>query len=282
MRKNKIFILCLMFIAAAFCQAQRLDIKPYSLYNQSVSSQVEPVFHYAYLDMPSHMTELVLIFPVSSLSKNFTLANGLEYGFAIDYTFRNQLGFELGLGYFSSMKTSFSASKQAFISANTDWKYRSFVARPLFTYTVTNKKSTFIGKTGPTIHYTSATINASYGSDNEKLSVCRFANQLNLGYLIALEYNYQLSGRFSLAIELGLEQYKYTPGKATVEYGSLIQKKYEIQYVNEIVNELISFQYPSFQYPSFQNSSQSKQLKESVLFNSIYFGIGIKYNLWKK
>jgi len=272
-----------MLIIYPVCKAQRLDIKPYFLYHQTVSKQNEPVFYDDYTDIPYNYYPFLGYLP-SFVNSDFTLASGLEYGFAIDYTFRNNLGFELGLGYFNSLvdkkETRLTPPMPMPVDGvttnfcTTDWNYHSIAMRPLFSYTVLIGKSAVIGKTGPTIHYVSATRNIFYM--DEKILTCTFANRLNWGYSTILEYDYQLSEQFSLAIELGFEQYKYTPNKATVEYGERFVhggEKDEILYVNKISYDLDRSNYS--QLPK-------ERLKESILFNNIYFGIGIKYNLWKK
>jgi len=286
MRKTKTYIFCLMLIVCTVCQAQKLSIKPYLLYHQSISKQNEPVFYYLYL---RSFYGDYSVFPASSLSKDFTLATGLEYGLAIDYTFRNQLGIELGMGYFSSIGSSFASKTEP---CTTEWDYHSIAVRPLFTYSVMKGKSIFTGKIGPTIHYTSVSMSCfgrmgpfSLLPDfvDEKNSTGTFANRMNLGYLIAFEYNYHLSKRLSLAMELGFEQYRYTPHKATVEYEGRFAfgRKQEgediILYVDRMVDELVPDISSYYYFPS-----ENKMLKRSILFDSIYFGIGIKYNLWEK
>ena len=276
MRKSKIYIFCLMLFVCSICQAQKLSIKPYFLYHQSVSKQIEPVFHNIYYPRPAGTNRIEYIaIPAGSFSEDFTLANGLEYGLTMDYTFSNQLGFELGLGYFSGLSNSFEATTHPFFSCTTDWNYHSIAIRPLFSYAVMKGKSVFIGKTGPTVHYSSATKSAFIRED--KWSVCSFANRLNWGYLIGLEYNYQLLKQLSLAIEFGYEQYKYTPHKAMVEYDPIEREKDKIHYVNKVIREP---EYSKSPYlTSYSPPLQNKRLKESILFNSIYFGIGLKFNL---
>lgn len=288
MIKKKTHILCFMLILCSVCQAQKLSIKPYVLYHQPMSKQYEPIFHDIYYRDYTKNFPIDYIGEASPSSKDFRIATGLEYGFTIDYTFRNHLGFELGLGYFNSQvnqekakelfqffsRKSYSLNNfEYYNSYLTDWNYHSIAIRPLFSYAVIAGKSAFIAKIGPVIHYASVSTNAFLGID--KVSSCRFANRLNWGYSTALEYNYRLSTHLSAALELGLEQYNYTPLRATVEYDEKVVpggKKDEIHYVNKIVNEPSSFFYPS----------QNKSLKSSVSFNNVYFGIGIKYNLWEK
>ena len=272
MRKTKTYIMGLMLIVGSLCQAQKLDIKPYFIYHQSVSKQTEPAFYDDYtLDFHD--------------KGDFTLATGPEYGFVIGYTSRNHLGFELGLGYFKSLTDTIEVPVptplpptigfgNTLLLGRAKWNYHSIVVRPLFNYAATTGKSTFIGRIGPTIHYASATRNVFYM--NEEIFTCTFDNRLNWGYSTGLEYNYQLMEKLSLAVELGFEQYKYTPDKATVEYKkrpvpSGKKEKEEILYVNKIIEETDYYSLP-----------QNKRLKESILFNNIYFGIGIKYNLWEK
>jgi len=252
----KISAFCLMLIICTICQAQKLDIKPYFIYHQSVAKQTEPVFYDIDVAVPFFARANKMYF-ASSFSKDFTLSNGLEYGLAIDYTFRNNLGVELGLGYYSSLTSPFINKPGIGVAPNsctTNWNYHSTGIRLLVTYSMMRGKSSFIGKTGPVIHYASADMDAFL--ENSKVSTCTFDNHLNWGYLIGLEYNYQLSNQLALVAEFGFEQYKYTPNKATVEYLEYrdpAREKYGVQYVNE-----------------------------SILFRSVYFGIGIKYNLWKK
>ena len=279
MRKNKTYIFCLMLIACTVCRAQRLDIKPYFLYHQSVSREDEPVFYndnvgisLSYPNIRQNREYLP-----SPLLKDFTLATGIEYGLVIDYTSRNHLGFELGLGYFKSLNNGIMLDFYPHNPYQVDWNYHSFAVRPLFSYAVIIGKSAFIGKIGPSIHYASATRNVFYM--DEKKSTCTFTNGLNWGYSTGLEYNYQLLKQLSLVMELGFEQYKYTPDKATIEYEERFvpegkKKIDEVIYVNKIVQEsMSSSDYFSFQY---------KKLKESTLLNNVYIGIGIKYNLWGK
>ena len=271
-------LLLLMFAFCTVCQAQKLSIKPYFLYHHSVSSQEEPVFYDIYVPNGYYIPV-----PLRLLDDDFSLATGLEYGLAMAYTFRNQLGIELDFGYFSGLNSTDKKIRpkddnwwqsKPVHPYTIDWNYHSIAVRPLFSYAVVKRKSVFIGKIGPSIHYVSATMEAFLW--DEKLSTCTFADKLNWGYSTALEYNYQCSKQLSLAVEVGYEQYQYTPNKATVKYEekyASVRKGEEILYVKEIVREPMAFQTPPL---------QNKRLKESILLNNIYFGIGVKYNLWKK
>jgi hypothetical protein len=113
---------------------------------------------------------------------------------------------------------------------------------------------------------------------SEKLSTITFSDKLNFGYSIGLEYNYQLSKQLNFVTELSYEQYKYTPRKATIEYENERwspyewQKKVKVYYVDKIADE----------WTSSQNRPENKRLKEPILFDNIYLGIGLKYNLWRK
>lgn len=98
----------MLFVCAA-TQAQTIGIKPYFRYHQPVSSQDEPVFYVMYLDTPPMAGNNIFI--PSSYNEDFTLAKGIEYGLTVNYTFRNQLGFELGLGYFSGLNKHFKATE---------------------------------------------------------------------------------------------------------------------------------------------------------------------------
>ena len=217
------------------------------------------------------------------------MSSGFEYGIAVDYRFRNGLGIELGVGYFSSINSSFDspyATNNSLRNSRltigniqrsyelTNWSYSSFIVRPLFSYAVTSGKSAFIGKVGPTFHYSMTKITVPSRIDNEILSSCTFANKWSLGYSVGFEYNYRLSERLHLAVNFGYEWHRYTPSKSTIrtidwwDLDSFI--RYEMRYVNKIVGE-----------PS-RNPNENNMLKESILFNNIHFGIGIRYNLWKR
>lgn len=282
MKKSITFLTLLVTVINL--SAQTFSIKPYLRYHQSTSSQNEPDFFSVYIRrIPSSPFDMgYTIISSASQSKDFTLASGLEYGLSIDYTFPNQLGIEIGLGYFSSLSKQFEG-----VMAITNWDYHSIAVRPMFRYTVVKGKSVFIGKVGPTIHYVSASVsseNAEFrlfsSSEYYELGTCTFDNQLNWGYSVGLEYNYQLSKQWALAMELGIEQYKYTPNKATVKYGNHYlyntKEKDEIFYVDKIVNE------QSRPYATLYSNFPIKRLKETIFFNNIYFEIGIKYNLRKK
>ena len=121
MNKNKTYIFCLMLTVCAVCQAQKLDIRPYILYHQSISPQELPVFYttYAYVGVPA-------IF----FNRDFTLATGMEYGLAVDYTLRNQLGLELGLGYFSGCIPFIKQKKDEINPFASNWNYHSIAVRP--------------------------------------------------------------------------------------------------------------------------------------------------------
>ena len=290
-----------MLIVCAVSHAQTTNIKPYFRYYQHISSQYEPVFYNVYVQMSGYSGEYIMLINPTSYSEKFTLAKGLEYGFTIDYIFCNQLGIELSVGYFSSLNKRFKSreidinSTQLYMSppARTlnkladepliinstiytypiTWNYHSFVIRPMFSYAVKQGKSSFIGKIGPMIQYVYASTSVFSQDDSYKLATCTFTNQLNLGYSIGLEYNHKMSKQLSLAIECGFEQYRYTPNNATVKYKKNdMEDQYEITYVNRIVNEQTPYDYPSI----------LKKIKKTILFNNVYLGIGIKYNLWIK
>ncbi|MDR1584099.1 MAG: porin family protein [Prevotellaceae bacterium] len=254
------FSLFLMLMVAHITAAQGLYIKPYARCHQSISSQVEPVFYDVY------STPLI---PLISNNKDFTLSSGIKYGAAIGYTFKKHFGFEIGIDYFNT-NTSFKPDA-VFILNKTDWHYRSVNISPLFTFAVNNKKSTLIGKAGALIGITHMDMSSSIGEDFTVAGV--FDTKVNFGYTAGLEYNYQLSQHFSAAVEIGLEQYKYTPKTATFKVHDNAGQVYgeiEIEYVKD---KTIEEDPPSHKKIRFE---------ETISFNSLYFGIGIKYNLFKK
>jgi len=243
------------------CQAQTLSIRPYVNYHQSVSAQTEPRF--------SPFNHLESAFRVGN--ENFTLSSGFEFGIAADYRFHSDWGVELGVGYFSSITNSYDLLLIIRGETTHHWDYGSIVVRPLFSHVVTRGKSTFIGKVGPVAHYSFAKITqplSVLGERPNNPNILRFTNKWSLGYSLGLEYNYQLSERLHLAVNLGYEQYRYTPNRATISGSSGVWA--EIRYVNEIVGE---------PHPPLPHKVM---LKDAVLFNNVHFGIGVKYNLWKR
>jgi len=248
---------------SAVCQAQTLSIRPYVNYHHSVSKQTEPYF--SYFDYFGHGH----IFRIGN--ENFTLSSGFEFGIAADYRFHSDWGVELGVGYFSSITNSYDLLLIIRGETTHHWDYGSIVVRPLFSHVVTRGKSTFIGKVGPVAHYSFAKITqplSVLGERPNNPNILRFTNKWSLGYSLGLEYNYQLMERLYLAVNLGYEQYKYTPNRATISDNSGVWA--EIRYMSEIVGE------PHTPLPHIVT------LKDAVLFNNIHFGIGIKYNLWKR
>ena len=274
MNKNKTFLLCLMLGICAVCQAQSLSIKPYVNYHQSVVSQTEPAFFAFQALLPYPHSEIIW---GSSFNENFTLSSGFEYGIAVDYRFRNNLGVELGIGYFSSINTSFE-SAHTFLTTPTNWNYRSIAIRPMFNYAVITGRSAFIGKVGPVFHHASTEMSISH-FDISEYAVCIFANRWNFGYTLGVEYNYQLSSRMSLAVNFGYEQHRYTPRNSTVVFDRWRDMKHKINYVNKISGEWST---ETILWQQHAQSTPHTRLRESILFNSIYLGIGIKYNIWEK
>jgi hypothetical protein len=238
--------------------AQHLHVKPYARYHQSVSSQNEPVFAVIPLTIRSGGTLDVF---VTSLDKNFTLSSGIQYGLAVGYTFGKNLGIEIGANYFNTNKSFGDRDK-------IDWHYQSVNITPSFTFAFEHKKSMFIGKAGVLIGIARMDLyyplRVGFGISGD------FDTKINWGYTAGIEYDYLLSRHFSVTVEIGLEHYKYTPKKATfISHNDVAQvyKEFEIEYMKEETTEDIA-------------SPKQKRLEESVLFNSIYFGIGIKYKLF--
>ncbi|GAB6013323.1 hypothetical protein [Viscerimonas tarda] len=112
-------------------------------------------------------------------------------------------------------------------------------------------------------------------SGEDKYSTCTFYTNLNWGYTAGIEYNCRLSQSPALAMELSVEQYNYTPKKSKVEQvyapSTNSKKVLNIRYVKKIDH-----------FDMLNDRFQTRRLKESILFNSLYFGIGIKYTLGNK
>jgi hypothetical protein len=248
-----IYILLPILIVCTICRAQEWSVKPYLHYHYPTASQTEPVFNI--VELIAYQAT-VLILQASSFSENFTLADGMEYGLAVNYRFPNRMGVELGADYFSAKNRTFLPVKyipaRSYIitrpekypeqiiysptPCTTLWNYHSLAIRPLFTFAVERRKSAFIIKAGPTLHISDASMSASYNEAEAPFNYT-FDTKWNLGCSGALEYDYQLLKQMGLFAELGWEWYKYTPEETR---------------------------------------------KKSIIFNSLYFGMGIKLNILSK
>jgi hypothetical protein len=253
-------------------------VKPYARYHQSITSQQEPDFYTVVAGIPMSPSDGFNI-SLNDDHGNFTLASGLKSGLAAGYIFKNNFGVDLSADFFNQQK-DFVFLDNGYSKATTSWSYRTTTLRPAFTFTIDNKKSSFIGKTGPVLVLANGEKSTHIiSNDNDsKLATCTFNPNVNLGYNVGFEYNYHLSESFALALELGLEQYNYTPTKSKVQYAGIEsievngqQKKVlEIKYVSKINHVETYYGYPNVRF------------KKSILFNSLYFGMGIKYNIGSK
>jgi hypothetical protein len=275
MKQKKILLMLLILQLCCVLTAQSFYVKPYIRCHQSISTQTEPDFYFVLFDLPVspglHITS-----GTNSVSEDFTIASGLKPGFAVGYTFKNNLGVELGVNYFNKQKVFTGIDKPILTS---DWTYQATTFSPAFTFTIDNKKSSFTGKAGLVLALTNA--KQSTSDKNFKYADCTFNTNMNLGFTAGIEYDYQLSKSFALATELGLEAYNYTPKKSKVQYENVYdysfdesgrpissKKILEIKYANKITNEKTD----DFRF-------SSARFKKTIFFNSLYFGIGIKYTI---
>jgi hypothetical protein len=220
--------------------------------------------------------QIYIVGPVSiKANENFTLASGIKYGIAMGYTFKKNFGFEIGMDYFNVNKWFNIYDKKT----KNDWHYQSINIYPLFTFAVENKKSTFIGKAGAIIGVAKMNKSFIYIDENKNEDVWYigdFDTKLNLGYTVGWEYNYRILKYLSLSAEMGIECYKYTPNKATVQRPELNYYNQKIEYVKNYTGKYS----PSYYYDDDYYPKKDLRFQESILFNSIYFGIGIKYNIF--
>jgi hypothetical protein len=75
--------------------------------------------------------------------EDFSLSSGLKYGLTLGYTFKNNLGVELGVDYFNRHK-EFTIEKTSRLTK--DWSYKATTFRPVVTFTVDNKEILFYGQ----------------------------------------------------------------------------------------------------------------------------------------
>jgi hypothetical protein len=265
-------------------QAKELYFKPYVRYHLPLITQNAPIYFNRLYFPQDEMRS----FTIPSDIAHFSLSQGFKYGATFGYTFNDVLGVELSGDYFSTNKT-FSSSTSS-MNSSLDWKLNSWNIIPSFTFSKKYGKSSVIAKIGVVVGTTG--LEKSVRTNETPLLSYRFDRNISLGYAISFEYNFMLSDKLALAAECGIENSSYTPTKAELtDYYTkdLPLDVYPlslrtIKYENTVRGQGMDF-YNSYLptiYSTDQQNEPQTRIKETLKMNSLYFGISIKYYIFKK
>ncbi|MDD4968934.1 MAG: outer membrane beta-barrel protein [Paludibacter sp.] len=269
--------LILLFMYSISIYGKELYFKPYIRYHLPLFAQNAP--NYFNIDLPINQSGYrTLSYPI----ENFSLAEGFKYGGTIGYAFDDVIGMELSSDYFSTDKT--------FMNGIINWKLNAWNIIPTFTFSMKYIKSSVIGKVGFITGITEQEKSIKPVWSTSSVSY-KFNKNISVGYTISIEYNYKLSDKLAFAAECGIENTFYTPTKAEltnyfnpnypIDYYSTYIRT--IKYVSNIRNQQTYGQYDgsSTIYLPDQNSAQTR-IKETLIMNSLFLGISLKYNIFKK
>lgn len=280
-KKTVALFLTICFFCKA--QSQQIYIKAYTQYHLSISSEAAPQYFF-----PGYALGY-FAYNVTSDIKDFSIASGFKYGGAVGYQLNNVLGIETGIDYFST-KRNIKADVVPFaFAATTKWDYQCIQASPLLTARKAVSKSSLIIKAGPIIGM--AWLKNTVQAGDYLSRTYQLEKHLTLGYTMGIEYDCKLSSILSLLLECGLEHSSYTPSKAKLEAITVpgntsvaAQSEYlrKIEYVKQVRNLDVSYSYSTNYFSGNYISDQTRpeiRIKQSMNFNTAYFGIGIKYNI---
>jgi hypothetical protein len=267
-----------------FCnaQSQRLYLKTYARYHLSISAEPAPQYFY-----PGYLANGYGIgYNVSSDIESFSIATGFKYGGAAGYQFNNVLGIETSIDYFGTNRNIKADFAPFAYAATTRWNYHSIDATPSLIAKKAMNKSSLSIKVGPIIGM--AWLKNTVDAGDYLSTTYLLEKHLIFGYSMGIEYDCKISSSISLFVESGLEHSSYTPSKARLEAIKLpgstsVQEQSEyrkkIEYVKQVRN-LDAF--PNYNYSNSYVSDQTRpeiRIKQSMVFNTAYLGIGVKYNL---
>ena len=280
-------LLTLIFVICFFAKGQaQFYVKPYVRYHQSVSTQSAPQYFTLTFPVP-YGSNGANSNEVSTQINKFSLADGMKYGASAGYQFNNIIGLEAGIDYFKTNKKVMADIVHNGGTTMTQWEYQSVQASPVFTFRKNNQRSSLAGKAGIVIGVASLQNTATSYNTSETYQL---NTNFSFGYTVGIEYDLALNHYLSVAIEGGLEHSSYSPKKAKLiaiegvnQYSLQDQSERlkEINYVNQIKNIPVTFDSYSNTYVYDENQPEQR-IKQAIKLSSVYLGIGIKYNFYKK
>jgi len=282
MKKN--ITLILLLICSISVYGNEIYFKPYLRYHLPLITQNAPI--YFNINVPLYPPDVrTYTYPI----ENFSLAEGFKYGGTLGYTFDDVIGVELSSDYFFTDKSI--SNSVLYQNDIINWKLNAWNIIPTFTFSRKYIKSSVTGKVGFIAGITGLEKSVKFDWTDSP-TIYKFDRNISVGYTISFEYNYKLSDKLALAAECGIENTFYTPSKAEltsyynpnhpVDYYSTYIRT--IKYVNNIIKQQDYRQYnnsSSTIYLPDQNIPQTR-IKETLRMNSLFLGISLKYNIFKK
>jgi hypothetical protein len=280
---KKVYLLLLFLIGySGFSKGQEFYVKINSRYHLPVTTQKAPEYFAPLLSVAGQSG--YSSFKVYTEINNFSLASGFSYGSTFGYKLNECLRVEIAFDYFRNNKTVGIANYSLPVpNLSTDWKFRTLNSVPTFVFGKSFAKSAFSAKLGAIIGLSSL----------EKTTLCsvfkesyKLKREISIGYMFGFEYNYTLNSRWLLSAEAGVENYFYTPRKASLIedtfdtfYNNTPTKNIaEIEYSKEIINQYGVKDYSSGE-PSSRWNESTKRLTETLKMNSAFIGIGFIYTM---
>jgi hypothetical protein len=209
----------------------------------------------------------------------FSVSSGLNFQCAAGYSFNDFLSFELKFSIFGNSKKEFEASPKLDYASNgkTEWDFNNYSLLPTFLFGQTFNKSTVSIFVYSGVGFSKLNIKASL---NKEFREYEFKRNYSFSWGYGLEYDYSISKKFNLFINIGINNTNYKPERAELTSSSYSLKfmttnEKEIKYVNEITNLELGSK------GSSDPNSPEIRLKENLRLNSFFGGVGIKYVLKK-
>lgn len=220
---------------------------------------------------------------------NFSISNGISYGFNLTYITKKQIGIELGIEKFDSKAKSevniFYISNYSNLNYTYNWKFQTTNFKPKLVFKVPFKKINIIPKVGMIIGSSELEIVTSLGYNTTYKNRYKFDKNYSIGYLINLEISFNPNNRIVLSFLSGIENQFYTPRKmkwvesnSNNNFNNLDTVYLETEYKDEIIDEPLY--YYDYNYYSTDFNKPGLKLAKKLVLNSYYIGLSINIKLF--
>jgi hypothetical protein len=270
MRKSFYLALIILFVPCLL-YAQGFYFKPEIRYHSQLTTQKSPMYFNAVEWTPWGT------YYISPVEEKFSLANGFSFGGIVGYNLNESFSLETGINYFRNNQTINHDGPDLY----TKWLYNSINTTHSVVLIMPFKRSALSARVGGIIGLTS--LDKTIGLYNwERTYVLR--GNVSFGYVFGIDYDYSFNARLSLSTGIGVDNIFYTPAK-----GKLTQDGYpdssidnvpayarDINYVRKLDNQRAGY-VGNYGVYVLDHDKPSVRLTETLRFNSIFFGIGLKY-----
>lgn len=288
MSKKLYLILVLLFSIKSF--GAKLDslnqgfyVKISSHYHTPVSYQNSP----AYFQVPVNFTSsgrYELVYP--KIEPDFSFAKGQSYEFKIGKIYSNNIGFEIGINSFNAHReygqtsiavggtNNYNSTYTTVIIPTMVSDFSTLYLKPAIIVAKNLKESSILMKGGLLLS------NSKLTQTYLNLATYRMKNHLDLGYFMGIDYNLRLSNKIGFSFEIGIENLFYSPKEAILDNPNL---NYPYTSTITYVDNYSSQTSPNVNAVSISNNNSSSiLLTQTTKLNSLYFGMGLNYNFYKK